>query len=121
MLLPMLPENPSHLNPSHPPWIRPTSPQRHNATIFISSFAPLPQGVVQTQGRDVLDCRLLEAGATKTEHVVQLALNPMQAFMYQALVKVRDPSGFDVPGIGPGMGAPPLLPRTHIRTTSKLT
>ena len=47
------------------------------------------QGAVQTRGRDVLDRQLLAAGASKTEHVVHLTLNPAQTFLYQALLKVR--------------------------------
>ena len=43
---------------------------------------------MQTRGRDVLDRQLLAAGASKTEHVVHLTLNPAQTFLYQALLKV---------------------------------
>ena len=54
----------------------------------LGALYSLLEDVVQTRGREVLDGRLQEAGASKTEHVVQLALSPMQAFMYQALIKV---------------------------------
>ena len=36
----------------------------------------------------MLDRQLLAAGASKTEHVVHLTLNPAQTFLYQALLKV---------------------------------
>lgn len=65
-------------------------PHITSPTIFSMKLfnPPIKQGAVQTRGRDVLDRQLLAAGASKTEHVVHLTLNPAQTFLYQAVLKV---------------------------------
>jgi hypothetical protein len=53
----------------------------------------LLERVVHIRGRDILDRQLKANGASKTEHVLMLALNPIQEKMYQALLDVRGKGG----------------------------